>query len=378
MEVKKENYLIRQEIFTFLNNRETLKTSLNFRNISVNIQSYLKKDDNIHIFFSKKLSDEFLFNLLGKENKQPVKRFNRKSKNPVYEEDIHKIIDLKFFNKENQNSAFQNLTKLENFEKTMQSNKFIQTKHEERSLNQKNTNCIYTNRQLNLNNYKILDEEEDINKKKRSDVTYSNYSNSIYGNRKKKMKSKEDDESYAQEEISFKPALEEIKKNNYKFEPPTAKNTNISNNINNSSNQSEEVEKKTTFKKFVPPIKNNNNNNCSSMTTNKQQTNSNKDEEIGNCYYGINLEPEMAKKFKSLDKKLLEFLESEVLDSAPSIEWNDIAGLEFAKKTIKEIIIWPMLRPELFKGIRRPPKVYIFNLILRDYYYLVLLEQVKL
>ena len=325
MEVKKENYLIRQEIFTFLNNRETLKTSLNFRNISVNIQSYLKKDDNIHIFFSKKLSDEFLFNLLGKENKQPVKRFNRKSKNPVYEEDIHKIIDLKFFNKENQNSAFQNLTKLENFEKTMQSNKFIQTKHEERSLNQKNTNCIYTNRQLNLNNYKILDEEEDINKKKRSDVTYSNYSNSIYGNRKKKMKSKEDDESYAQEEISFKPALEEIKKNNYKFEPPTAKNTNISNNINNSSNQSEEVEKKTTFKKFVPPIKNNNNNNCSSMTTNKQQTNSNKDEEIGNCYNGINLEPEMAKKFKSLDKKLLEFLESEVLDSAPSIEWNDIA-----------------------------------------------------
>ena len=114
------------------------------------------------------------------------------------------------------------------------------------------------------------------------------------------------------------------------------------------------------------------------MTTNKQQTNSNKDEEIGNCYNGINLEPEMAKKFKSLDKKLLEFLESEVLDSAPSIEWNDIAGLEFAKKTIKEIIIWPMLRPELFKGIRRPPKVYIFNLILRDYYYLVLLEQVKL
>ena len=79
MEVKKENYLIRQEIFTFLNNRETLKTSLNFRNISVNIQSYLKKDDNIHIFFSKKLSDEFLFNLLGKENKQPVKRFNRKT-----------------------------------------------------------------------------------------------------------------------------------------------------------------------------------------------------------------------------------------------------------------------------------------------------------
>ena len=25
--------------------------------------------------------------------------------------------------------------------------------------------------------------------------------------------------------------------------------------------------------------------------------------------------------------------------------WDDIAGLEFAKATIKEIVVWPMLRP---------------------------------
>jgi len=30
--------------------------------------------------------------------------------------------------------------------------------------------------------------------------------------------------------------------------------------------------------------------------------------------------------------------------------------LQFAKKTIKEIIIWPLLRPDIFNGIRRPPK----------------------
>ena len=41
--------------------------------------------------------------------------------------------------------------------------------------------------------------------------------------------------------------------------------------------------------------------------------------------------------------------------------WNDIAGLEFAKKTINEVIIWPMLRPDIFKGIRAPPRV-IHNL----------------
>lgn len=39
-----------------------------------------------------------------------------------------------------------------------------------------------------------------------------------------------------------------------------------------------------------------------------------------------------------------------------NMTWDDIAGLEFAKKTINEIIIWPMLRPDIFKGIRAPPR----------------------
>lgn len=33
------------------------------------------------------------------------------------------------------------------------------------------------------------------------------------------------------------------------------------------------------------------------------------------------------------------------MDKTPPICWNDIAGLDFVKKTIKEIVIWPMLRP---------------------------------
>lgn len=52
----------------------------------------------------------------------------------------------------------------------------------------------------------------------------------------------------------------------------------------------------------------------------------------------------------------METIESEILTSSPDVKWDDIAGLEFAKKTIKEIIIWPMLRPDIFNGIRRPPK----------------------
>ena len=33
------------------------------------------------------------------------------------------------------------------------------------------------------------------------------------------------------------------------------------------------------------------------------------------------------------------------MDNGPPMTWDDVAGLEFAKKTIKEIVVWPMLRP---------------------------------
>ena len=34
------------------------------------------------------------------------------------------------------------------------------------------------------------------------------------------------------------------------------------------------------------------------------------------------------------------------------MEWDDIAGLDFAKQTIQEIVIWPMLRPFALKLCR--------------------------
>ena len=39
-----------------------------------------------------------------------------------------------------------------------------------------------------------------------------------------------------------------------------------------------------------------------------------------------------------------------------STDWNDIAGLEFVKKTVKEIVVFPLLRPDIFTGLRSPPK----------------------
>ena len=39
-----------------------------------------------------------------------------------------------------------------------------------------------------------------------------------------------------------------------------------------------------------------------------------------------------------------------------STTWSDIAGLTDAKRSITEIVVWPMQRPDIFTGLRRPPK----------------------
>ena len=159
---------------------------------------------------------------------------------------------MKFFSHCDQ-YAIQNLKKLENFEKSINQNKFLGGKINEDSKYPKNNNIIPSYIQTNLggNNKKMFDEEEDI-KKKRSDISYSNYSNSIYGNRKKK-KTSEESQTIDLDQISFKPALGEIKKNNLKFEPSVSRNNiNSNNNMTNISNISDEIDKKPTFKKFVP------------------------------------------------------------------------------------------------------------------------------
>ncbi|XP_071507939.1 fidgetin-like protein 1 [Diadema antillarum] len=58
----------------------------------------------------------------------------------------------------------------------------------------------------------------------------------------------------------------------------------------------------------------------------------------------------------NIDPKMVELIMSEIMDHGPPINWDDIAGLEFAKNTIKEIVVWPMLRPDIFTGLRGPPK----------------------
>ncbi|MCQ2821499.1 MAG: AAA family ATPase [archaeon] len=59
---------------------------------------------------------------------------------------------------------------------------------------------------------------------------------------------------------------------------------------------------------------------------------------------------------KVVQNDLRERVLSEIIDSKPGVKFEDVVGLEGAKQILKEIIIIPNLRPDLFVGLRSPPR----------------------
>ncbi|KAK0411636.1 hypothetical protein QR680_005762 [Steinernema hermaphroditum] len=59
---------------------------------------------------------------------------------------------------------------------------------------------------------------------------------------------------------------------------------------------------------------------------------------------------------KHFDEHLFEMIESEIMVLENEISWDDVAGLEDAKKSLREIVVLPFKRPYLFTGIRAPAK----------------------
>nr|XP_043639709.1 ATPase family AAA domain-containing protein FIGL1-like [Erigeron canadensis] len=61
---------------------------------------------------------------------------------------------------------------------------------------------------------------------------------------------------------------------------------------------------------------------------------------------------QLPQKLKSIPVYLIEKICNEIMDGDPNIQWDDIAGLEHAKKCVNEMVILPMLRPDIFTGCR--------------------------
>ncbi|XP_013856953.1 fidgetin isoform X1 [Austrofundulus limnaeus] len=59
---------------------------------------------------------------------------------------------------------------------------------------------------------------------------------------------------------------------------------------------------------------------------------------------------------KNSDSSLVEMVNSEILQQGSPVDWCDIAGLDMAKAAIKEEILWPILRPDMFSGLATLPR----------------------
>ncbi|XP_023949744.2 fidgetin-like protein 1 [Bicyclus anynana] len=66
--------------------------------------------------------------------------------------------------------------------------------------------------------------------------------------------------------------------------------------------------------------------------------------------------PVSDERLKHIDPKMIELIESEIIDQGAPVAWEDIAGLQLAKSVIQEAVVWPLLRPDIFTGLRRPPR----------------------
>ncbi|KAK9767491.1 Katanin p60 ATPase-containing subunit A1 [Basidiobolus ranarum] len=67
-------------------------------------------------------------------------------------------------------------------------------------------------------------------------------------------------------------------------------------------------------------------------------------------------EKEKPIEIEGVEKELVDMIKSNILQAAPNVKWDDIAGLHEAKELLKEAVVLPSLIPNYFRGIRRPWK----------------------
>ncbi|KAJ5871488.1 uncharacterized protein N7529_003841 [Penicillium soppii] len=59
---------------------------------------------------------------------------------------------------------------------------------------------------------------------------------------------------------------------------------------------------------------------------------------------------------KGVDLQSAKQILNDIVVRGDEVHWDDIAGLEGAKKALKEAVVYPFLRPDLFSGLREPAR----------------------
>jgi vacuolar protein-sorting-associated protein 4 len=56
----------------------------------------------------------------------------------------------------------------------------------------------------------------------------------------------------------------------------------------------------------------------------------------------------------SEEQELIDMISGTIVTESPDVKWNDIAGLDNVKQAVREAIVLPIAKPELFTGARKP------------------------
>ncbi|KAJ9485536.1 hypothetical protein VN97_g7827 [Penicillium thymicola] len=64
----------------------------------------------------------------------------------------------------------------------------------------------------------------------------------------------------------------------------------------------------------------------------------------------------MEKLPRGIDPQSAKQILNDIVIRGDEVHWDDIAGLEGAKKALKEAVVYPFLRPDLFSGLREPAR----------------------
>ncbi|KAI9735863.1 MAG: hypothetical protein M1834_001328 [Cirrosporium novae-zelandiae] len=59
---------------------------------------------------------------------------------------------------------------------------------------------------------------------------------------------------------------------------------------------------------------------------------------------------------KGVDQEAAKQIINEIVVKGDEVHWDDVAGLDIAKTALKEAVVYPFLRPDLFMGLREPAR----------------------
>jgi len=80
------------------------------------------------------------------------------------------------------------------------------------------------------------------------------------------------------------------------------------------------------------------------------------EEEDENAAWEAKVEKLMKNLPKGIDENAARQIFNEIVVKGDEVHWDDVAGLDGAKNALKEAVVYPFLRPDLFMGLREPAR----------------------